>query len=120
MTFDDQLWREVWERNLDHIERHNIAVAVWRGRPIDAPFEGLVACELARRWRRHTGNLIALYALWTVFWGSLAVPHGRAASVDAHVPLACAVFGLLAIAGLLAKRRHFAAYPRARVRRSAH
>jgi hypothetical protein len=112
MKFDDSLWDHVWERNLNHVERHTIAMTVWRRERPDTTFDLLVALELARRWRRHTRYLIALYGLWTLFWASITF-HALRAGVEAS-PLStgCAVFGLLVIAMCLVARRWLASYLR--------
>lgn len=112
MTFDDRLWRDVWERNLDHVERHTIAVAVWRRRHPETPFEGLVALELARRWRRHIWYLMSVYGLWTLFWGSIAVYDLRAAAAGTPAPPLCASFGILVMAACLAMHRRLGIYLR--------
>lgn len=75
---DDRLWDRVWERMLSPVERHSIAVAVWRRRALRDPFESRIAAELAVRWRRHARNLAVVYALWTAFWGLIAVSDWRA------------------------------------------
>ena len=113
MTFDDRLWRDVWERNLDHVERHAIAVAVWRHRPPNGRFEALVAAELARRWRRHMVTLLTVYALWALFWGMIAVHDLREHAVfSSLVPPVCAAVGLVAITGCMLVRRHMGEYLR--------
>lgn len=113
MTFDDELWDTVWERNLNAVERHAIARAVWRRHPPDTTFEAIVAHELARRWRRHARYLLCLYGLWTTFWGSLAVDDLRLDAVlDAPVTVWCSAVGVLVIAGCLTVRRRLAIYLR--------
>lgn len=112
MTFDDHLWDHVWERNLSHVERHTIAMTVWRRQRPDTRFDQVVALELARRWRRHTWYLIALYGLWTVFWASITVHALRVAVEVSPLPTACAAFGLLLIAMCVAARRRLAGYLR--------
>ncbi len=113
MQFDDRLWQQLWEYNLNHVERHTIAMTVWRRRRPDTRFDLLVALELARRWRRHARYLIVLYGLWTLFWGSIAY-HGVRVGVDVSpVPVGCAAFGLMVIAICLAVRRRLAEYLRA-------
>ena len=113
MTFDDRLWDHVWERNLSAVERHGIAMAVWRRRRPDGIFEAMVACELARRWRRHALTLMIVYALWTTFWGSIAVHDFRPdAALSSTLTVWCATVGLLAIGCCVAARRHLASYIR--------
>lgn len=113
MSFDDRLWDNVWERNLNAVERHAIAVAVWRRRRPDDRFEAMVACELARRWRRHARYLVVMYGLWTTFWGSLAMHDLRPdAILNSLLSLWCAVIGVLVIASCLAVRRRLAGYLR--------
>ena len=114
MRFDDGLWRDVWEHNLDPVERHTIAVAVWRRRHPAGRFEAMVALELARRWRRHSRFLATVYALWTAFWGMIAVRDLRFdATFESLVTPACACAGLLAISGCVVVRRRLAKYLRA-------
>lgn len=111
MTFDDRLWNHVWERNLSPVERHAIAVAVWRRRSPDGRFEALVACELARRWRRHVLVLATAYALWTVFWGSITLHDLRLNDgFSSLVTPACTLVGVAAIATCLVVRRYLARY----------
>lgn len=112
--FDDELWRDVWERNLDAVERHAIAMTVWRRRhPVDA-FETLVAFELARRWRRHSRFLVVVYGLWTVFWGMIAARDLRLdATFESLVTPICAGLGLVAIGVCIGVRRRLAGYLRA-------
>jgi len=74
---DDRLWDRVWERMLSPVERHSIAVAVWRRRELRDTFEVRIAAQLAARWRRHARNLALVYALWTCFWGLIAVSDWR-------------------------------------------
>lgn len=112
MTFDDHLWDHVWERNLSQVERHTIAMTVWRRQRPDTRFDLMVALELARRWRRHTRYLIVLYGLWTVFWASITI-HAVRSGVDVTpVPAVCATFGLLVIVMCMAARRWLAGYLR--------
>lgn len=119
-VLDDRLWREVWERNLDAVERHTIAVAVWRRRHPGGAFEGLVALELARRWRRHTVVLAVVYALWTVFWGMIAVHDLRLdAALESLLTPACATVGLVAITLCMVVRRRMGGYLRANAYPSA-
>jgi hypothetical protein len=103
---DDRVWDRVWERMLDPVERHHIAMAVWRRRLPAGLFEARVAVELARRWRRQARNLIVLYALWTLFWGSLALSDWRADSTfQVRLTPILAAAGMLAIAACVAVRR---------------
>lgn len=119
MTFDDRLWNHVWERNLTAVERHGIAMAVWRRRPLADRFEALVATELARRWRRHVLVLITAYALWTLFWGSIAMHDLRTNDgFSSLLTPTCAAIGVAAIAACLAVRRWLAGYLAAHAIRS--
>lgn len=109
--FDDRLWNHVWERNLNPVERHSIAVAVWRRRRPDDRFEAMVACELARRWRRHILVLVTGYALWTLFWGSIALHDLRLNDgFSSLLTPTCAAIGVAAIVACLAVRRWLAGY----------
>jgi hypothetical protein len=111
---DDRLWRDVWERNLDPVERHTIAMAVWRRRHPAGRFETIVAFELARRWRRHIRSLAVVYGLWTVFWGMIAIRDLRLdAAFESLVTPVCAVLGLVAIGACVVIRRRLAGYLRA-------
>lgn len=113
MTFDDKLWDTVWERNLNAVERHSIAMSVWRRRRPDDVFEALVARELARRWRRHARYLVVVYGLWTTFWGSLAMHDLRPDAVlDSALSPSLAVIGATMIVCCLAVRRRLAVYLR--------
>lgn len=117
MVFDDRLWDHVWERNLNSVERHAIAMAVWRRRRPDNRFEAIVACELARRWRRHARFLIVLYGLWTWFWGAIAVHDFRPDAVlNSQLSFYLASIGVLVIVSCLAVRRRLAAYLRTHAR----
>lgn len=110
--FDDELWDHVWERNLSHVERHTLAMSLLRRTPPDTAFDRLVAAELARRWRRHALWLVALYGLWSLFWGGIALtppPTGVEAST---LPLWCAAIGVVAIAVCVGARRHLTGYLR--------
>ena len=114
MRFDDQLWRDVWDRNLDAVERHSIAVDVWRRRRPGDPFEALVAFELARRWRRQSVSLALVYLLWTAFWGVLAIDDVRIdATLETLLSPVCAFVGLFAIGACMVVRRRLGAYLRA-------
>lgn len=112
--FDDRLWYDVWERNLNSVERHAIAVAVWRRRQPVGPFETLVAFELARRWRRHSRYLAVVYAFWTLFWGSIALQDLRLdAAFSSLLTPVCACLGLAAIGLCFMVRQRMAGYLRA-------
>lgn len=103
MTFDEHLWRDVWERNLNAVERHSIAMTVWRRRRPSNHFEALVALELARRWRRHTVFLATVYGLWTLFWGALAWHDLRLHDTfETLLSPTCAAIGVAAIAACMA------------------
>ncbi|MEE8600640.1 hypothetical protein [Euzebya tangerina] len=109
--FDYSLWEHVWEQNLTHVERHTIAMAVWRLQPPASTFEFLVAHELAHRWRRHAVFLVGLYGMWTLFWGAIAsgpAPDGT----SSPVAMWCAVVGVVAIAACLVVRAHIGRYVR--------
>jgi hypothetical protein len=113
VTFDDQLWDTVWERNLNAVERHAIAMSVWRRCRPDDLFEAIVARELARRWRRHARYLVVIYGLWTTFWGALAMHDLRPDAVlDSPLSPSCAMLGVLVIVGCFAVRRRLATYLR--------
>lgn len=102
---DDRVWDRVWERMLDPVERHAIAVSVLRRRPPTDLFEARIAVELARRWRRQARNLIVLYGLWSLFWGSISLSDWRADAVFQTGPAPyLAAVGALLIAGCLAVR----------------
>lgn len=103
---DDRVWDRVWERILDPVERHSIAVAVWRGRPPRGTFEYRIAVELARRWRRRALSLAVVYALWTLFWGAIALSDWRAdAGFESPVCPLNALIGTAAVAGCFTVRR---------------
>lgn len=73
-VWDDRLWELVWERHLDQVERHAIALDTWAGRvPKTDRFRARVVTELARRWRRRARNLAWLYGLWTAFWTAMVL-----------------------------------------------
>lgn len=110
MRFDDELWDLVWERNLTHVERHTIAMAVWRRRAPDSRFEHMVAAELARRWRRHAVYLVGLYGLWTLFWGSIAFATPPPGSEATTLPGVCAAVGVALIACCVVARRYLSGY----------
>lgn len=117
--FDDELWHELWERNLDTVERHAIAVAVWRRRLPGGRFEAVVALELARRWRRHTVFLAVVYALWTLFWGMIAVHDLRLdAAFGSLVTPGCSAAGVLAITCCMVVRHRLGGYLLANAARS--
>lgn len=99
ITWDDKTWDEVWERLLDQFERHNIAMAVLRGRLPSTTFERGIALELARRWRRHAVTLAVVYSVWTAFWSAIGWDAvQRYGTSAAGVPLWCAAIGVAAIA----------------------
>ena len=102
---DDTLWDEVWERNLGHVERHNVALSVWRRQAPEDPFAVLVGWELAHRWRARARNLAVLYGLWAVFWALMAYA-GRAEVEPPGVgmPLTVTAFGVIGVALCLAFR----------------
>jgi hypothetical protein len=113
VRFDDRLWDDVWERNLNAVERHAIAMDVWRRRQPDDEFEAMIALELARRWRRHVRSLVVLYGLWTWFWGALAVHDFRPDAVlNSQLSISLAGIGILVICGCLAVRRRLAVHLR--------
>lgn len=103
--WDDRTWDRVWERVLNPVERHDIAMAVLRRRLPVTAFERRIAVELARRWRRHALALALLYLLWTVFWGAVGWDTLRLYGGEpARVPLGCAVVGMAAIVACVAFR----------------
>lgn len=97
---DDRLWDRVWERMLSPVERHSIAVAVWRRRELRDPFESRIAGQLAVRWRRQARNLALVYALWTAFWGLIAVSDWR--GDGDWESLLCPVLSALGVAAVAA------------------
>lgn len=103
---DDRVWDRVWERMLGPVERHEIAVSLWRRRPTREVFEARIAVELARRWRRQIRNLMVLYGLWCLFWGSLSFSDWRAdAAFSTPLPPSLTTAGMLAIAACVAAHR---------------
>lgn len=80
--WSDEAWLATWEGALTGVERHALAVAVVRDRPLVERFEWLVARELVRRWRRRALGLLVPYGLWTLFWGALFVRDLR---LDTHL-----------------------------------
>lgn len=112
--FDDHLWRDVWERNLDPVERHSIAMTVWRRQHPRDTFEAAVAFELARRWRGHSRFLALIYGLWTLFWGTMTLRDLRIdAAFESLVTPTLTMVGVLAVAACFAVRRRLANYLRA-------
>ena len=102
---DDRLWFDVWERNIGHVERHNIARAVWRRAEPDDRWVSIIGFELAHRWRDRARNLAVVYAMWCLFWGALAFAGLGGSDPDvATVPLAMTLAGVFAIAGCIAMR----------------
>jgi hypothetical protein len=113
VTFDDKLWDTVWERNLNAVDRHAIAMSVWQRRQPDDAFEAIVARELVYRWRRHARYLIVLYGFWTIFWGSLAIHDLQPDAVlDSLLSPGCAAVGVVVIVGCLTVRRRLSVYLR--------
>ncbi len=113
LEWDDELWDRVWEQVLTQPERHTIAMSVWRRRLPEGLFEARVGAELSRRWRRQARNLAVLYALWTLFWGSIAVSDWRGdGALGSPLTPVCALVGVAAIAACLAVRRRFRAFAR--------
>ena len=113
LEWDDRLWDHVWDQTLSQPERHAIAVAVWRRRLPAGAFEARVGAELSRRWRRQARNLAVLYALWTLFWGALAVSDLRAdGSIDPLLPALCALVGCAAVGACLFVRSRFRDFAR--------
>jgi len=103
---DDRVWERVWDRMLGPVERHSIAVAVWRGRLPRERFEARVAVELARRWRSQAVGLAIVWALWSAFWGAIAMTDWRGdAALSSWYSPGCALLGLTAIGVCLAVRR---------------
>lgn len=110
---DDRIWDRVWERMLGPVERHGIAVAVWRRRIPTDLFDARVAGELARRWRRRALNLAVVYALWTLFWGAIALSDWRTdGDWESSLSPVLTWLGLLAVACCFGVRRRLAAYAR--------
>lgn len=110
LEWDNRLWEQVWDHNLSQIERYNAAMAVVRHRPPGTPFEDVVARELAHRWGRRALTLAAVYAVWTVFWGALAVLPWPEDVERSALPLGCALVGLMAIVACVVARRRFHTY----------
>lgn len=109
VSWTDELWEEVWERTLGHVERHHIARDVWRRQLPDDLLHRRVAPELARRWRRTARNLAILYGLWSLFWGAIAVTATpQEGDPAAHLPIVLTVLGFLAVGGCAAVRRRVA------------
>lgn len=107
LVWDDELWAHVWERTLSQVERHSIAMDVLRRRVPRQPLEARIAVELARRWRRTARNLAVLYALWSMFWGTLAWHDWAAdARFEALLTPTCTALGLVAVAVCAAFRRY--------------
>ncbi|HVM20613.1 MAG TPA: hypothetical protein VM307_11695 [Egibacteraceae bacterium] len=110
LSWDDSLWDQIWERTLSQVERHTIAATVLRGRAAATVFEWRIAQELARRWAR--GALVkgAVYLLWTLFWGAIAVHTiGLRGPAAAALPLTCAAVGAIAVLACLGFRARMAA-----------
>lgn len=102
---DDRLWYDVWERNLGHVERHNISRAVWRRAEPDEPIVSILGFELAHRWRDRARNLAIVYAMWCVFWGAIgASALGGPTPGTAALPVVLTAVGVLAILGCVAVR----------------
>lgn len=102
---DDHLWDELWERNLAHVERHNIAKSVWQRVPPDDPFKVLVGYELAHRWRERARNLALIYGAWTFFWALMTYALvSRVESPDLGLTLTMTMVGLAAISLCMAFR----------------
>lgn len=110
-TWDDELWRTVWERNLDAVERHHLAMDVLRRRVPNGLFEARVATELARRWRRHARNLMFGYLLWSLFWGLITYNTLQVRGFEG-LPVAMLGVGMIAVAATLSFRRYLVHYAR--------
>lgn len=107
LVWDDELWDQVWERTLGPIERHSIAMHVVRRRLPEDLFESRICAELARRWRRTSRNLALLYAIWTLFWGMLAVHDATSdGALESLLTPTNAAVGMLAIGVCLAFRAY--------------
>ncbi len=105
-VWDDKTWDHVWERVLNPVERHHIAVSVVRRRVPEDPFERRIAVELARRWQRHALFLASLYLLWSAFWAAIGFDSVTAFGASAaRLPFGCAALGIAAVTGCLAFRR---------------
>jgi hypothetical protein len=112
-VWDDRTWEQVWERTLDHVERHHIAMSVLRRRLPDTPLERRVARELAQRWARHAVFLAVVYGLWTLFWAAIGWDMtGRYGAATARLPMVCAGIGGAAVTVCLAFCRSMAALRR--------
>lgn len=82
MALDDEMWEELWERTLDAVERHRIALTTLRREfPLD-PLEKRLVPELARRWRRSARNHAIGHLIWLAFFLSISL------SADASQPSA--------------------------------
>lgn len=95
---DDSLWDEVWERSMGHIERHNVALSVFRHEPPEDPFAMRIGFELAHRWRARARNLGVVYGLWTIFWAVMAYAGSdRVRPPGPGVPIGLATVGVVAV-----------------------
>ena len=113
IEWDDELWDLLWERQLNAVERHSIAMDVLRGREVQGdPLEQEIGRELANRWRQRARNLALLYGFWTLFWGLLAVDRWRDPDPDPLVSLVAAMIGLVAIGACFVFRWYMRTYLR--------
>lgn len=101
---DDCLWDEVWERNLAHVERHNIAKSVWQRVPPDDPFKNIVGYELAHRWRARARNLAILYGVWSFFWALMTYALVTREVSELGLTLTMTSIGLFAVSLCMAFR----------------
>lgn len=109
-VWDDRMWDLVWERTLDQVDRHAIAMVVLRRTTPDGALQWRVAAELAKRWARHCVTLAVVYAMWTLFWASIAWHDVRLAHRVNTVAVGCTIAGVLAVGACLAFRRRTARF----------
>lgn len=105
MIWDDELWEEVWDRTLDGVERHHVAISTWRRELPSDPLHRRLVPELARRWRRTARNHFAGHLLWVLFWGAIALSAEPGGPAD-RVGTGMALFSLLVLATCVAVRRY--------------
>jgi hypothetical protein len=108
MEWTDDLWEQVWERMLDHVERHQVARAVRRREPPDDPLHRRLVPELARRWRRTARNQALFHLIWIAFWGAIARGADPAAGEVVGLAIGMAGFSLLTVLACPGMRRYLA------------
>ncbi len=108
VEWTDELWEQIWERLLDQIERHSIAMDVWARRLPHDPLHRAIAPELARRWRRTARNFILLYGTWSLFWGLIAAAVLDTGGIARSLSLSMVTVGAAAILICLLVRRRVA------------